>query len=77
MHAVVVTWGQVHGGKQAIVERRGIGVAAQQFGGGKTLPFGLEDAALHNRAALADMAIGGHQQRLRVGICLLYTSRCV
>src|SRR5690606_34371735 len=42
--------------------------AAEQFGGGEGAALGLEDAALLDPAALADAAVGGHQQRLRIGI---------
>jgi hypothetical protein len=69
VHAVVVARGQVDGGKQAVVVRLGVLRIAQQLGGGERLALGLEDAAVLDRAQLADAAVGWHQQgaAVRVG----------
>src|SRR3546814_16710432 len=44
------------------------GFVTEQFGGGEGLALGLEDAASVDRAALADAAVGRHQQGARIGV---------
>ncbi len=83
VHAVVVLGRQVHRGEKTAVEDLRRSFVAQQFGGGERLPLGLEDApdlfvtfvaaVMADRSALADAAVGGHQQRIRVGIGHPYT----
>src|SRR5690606_41894715 len=65
--AVVARGGGGGGGLAGRVGGRG-GRVGQQLGGGERAPLGLEGAALLDGAALADAAVCGHQDRVRVGV---------
>ena len=68
VHAVVITRRQVDVGEPAVGERRGGGFITQQFGRGEMLALGLENAPALNPTYLADLAVGRHQQDVRIRI---------
>ncbi len=66
VHAVVILGRQVDGGELAAHERRGhCRVTAQQLLRAETVALGLEDAAVLDRAKLADGTVGGAQDGAR------------
>ena len=63
---VVVARGQVYGDEMSIFIRRRGGGIAEQFSGAEIETLGLEDAAVNDRAELADAAVGGAGNGVRI-----------
>ncbi len=69
MHAVIVAWRQVGGGKGTIAEQiRHQVVTCQQSFQAVVMALSLQDLVVFDRAQLADHAVSRHHQHVRVGI---------
>lgn len=69
VHAVVIARGKIGSDKAAVTEQiRHLVVAGQQRFQTVVVAFGLQNFIVFNSAELADDAIGGHHQNVRVSI---------